>query len=237
MKPRKRGKYNPKLNYKVVHKDRDIIVVDKPPGLLTVPIPKIKSLNLEDLLNKKFDPANHEIQAAHRIDRYTGGLVVFALTHRSHKNLVEQFRAHTPDRAYLSLVRGTPDPLEGELVHHMKLIKEGFRNVIVPENDPKGTRARLKYVTITPGEEISLLKIFLDTGLKNQIRVQFSEIGCPLVGDRHYDQNEKKRGEFDRQALHAAELAFDHPRTGKRVSYTSDLPKDMKELMERYNIR
>lgn len=235
MKP---GKHrNKRLNYKILFEDRDIIVIDKPSGMLTVPIPNMKSLNVEDLLNKKFDPAKRGVQAAHRIDRYTSGIVVFARTHRAHKNLVEQFRSHTPGRGYLALVRGIPNPLRGELVHHMKRIKDGFRNIVVPESDPEGTRARLEYITLSPGQEVSLVKIFLDTGLKNQIRVQLTEMGCPVVGDRHYNEKEKKLGELNRQALHAVELSFDHPRSGQRVTFNADIPGDMMKVMRNYGLQ
>lgn len=230
MKHRKpKGKL--KFTYQILHEDKDIIVINKPAGLLTVPIPKIKAINLEDLLNDRFDASRRSIQAAHRIDRFTTGVVVFARTRTAHKNLVAQFRAHTPERIYLALVRGCPKDKEGELCHHMKRISEGFRNIIVPESDPESTEAKLRYVVLSPGKEISLVKIFLQTGLKNQIRVQFKELGHPLVGDQHYNKHEKQRDELQRQALHAAELGFIHPGTNQKVHYIADLPVDMKRLI------
>ncbi len=228
MRSRKHYKNPQKAKYKILHKDNEIVVVDKPAGLLTVPIPRIKAVNLEYLLNKQLDPQNSEIQAAHRIDRYTSGIVVFARNRKAHRNLMMQFRNHTPDRVYLAIVRGCPTKKEDILKHHMKRVKQGFRNIVVPASDEEGTQARLRYVVLQPGEEKSLVKIFLDTGLKNQIRVQFAEIGHPLVGDRHYSSKEKFNSNLDRQALHAAELTFDHPATGERVTFLSDLPKDLK---------
>ncbi|MEX0929938.1 MAG: pseudouridine synthase [Balneolales bacterium] len=227
-----------KFWYKIVHQDRDLIVVDKPAGLLTVPIPRIKSINLLDMLNRDCSGGgNIEIQTVHRIDRYTSGLVVFAKNKATHYDLVKQFKARTPERIYLALVRGKMQPETGVLEHSMKRIDQGFRNIIVPEKDPTGSPARMEYKVMEQYADTCLVRIRLDSGLKNQIRVQFAEVGNPMVGDRHYARKEMDEPLIDRQALHAAELGFVHPAKGSPVLYKAKMPDDMKELVKFYKAK
>ncbi len=218
----------------VLYEDAQIIAVNKPAGILTVPIPGMKSPNLQDALDLYLEPQKRRAQTVHRIDRYTSGVVLFAKSTRARTRLMEQFRSHEPARIYLALVRGTPDPAEGELIHYMKRIKDGFRNVIVPEGDPEGTRARLLYRVIERFRNTSLVEVALDTGLKNQIRVQFAEIGHPTVGDRHYASDEQEEKLIDRQALHASRLEFHHPSTGAVIGLEAEMPKDFKRLIVYY---
>lgn len=224
-----------KFWYKIVHQDKDLVVVDKPAGLLTVPIPRIKSINLLDMLNRDLSKGgNIEIRTVHRIDRYTSGLVVFAKNKSTHYELVRQFKARTPIRIYRALVRGKVDPEKGALEHSMKRIEAGFRNVIASEKDKDSTAARLEYEVEQQYADTCLVKIRLDSGLKNQIRVQFAEKGNPMVGDRHYAEKEIDEPLIDRQALHASELGFIHPAKGKEVMYKSKMPDDMKDLIKFY---
>lgn len=227
-----------KFWYKIVHQDRDLIIVDKPAGLLTVPIPKIKSINLLDMLNRDCSSGgNIEIRTVHRIDRYTSGLVVFAKNKSTHTDLVKQFKARTPIRIYRALVRGKVQPVKGVLEHSMKRIDTGFRNIVVPKSDEKGSPARLEYEVEEQYEDTCLVRIRLDSGLKNQIRVQFAEIGHQMVGDQHYSGKEIDEPLIDRQALHAAELGFIHPAKGKEVLYKSKMADDMKELVKFYKAK
>ncbi len=221
----------------IIHEDSHVIAVNKPAGILTVPITGMKSHNLQDALYLYLEPQKKRAQTVHRIDRYTSGVVLFAKSTRARSRLIRQFRNHEPARIYLALVRGIPDPPEGELVHYMKRVKEGFRNVIVPENDPSGTRARLFYRVTERFRDTALLEVALDTGLKNQIRVQLAEIGHPTVGDRHYVRDEEEEKLIDRQALHASRLEFHHPATGDIIGLEAETPKDFKRLIVYYRGR
>ncbi|MGM0738036.1 MAG: RluA family pseudouridine synthase, partial [Bacteroidota bacterium] len=230
---KKKKKYvvlNARNRAEILYEDKQIIAVNKPAGILTVPIPGMKSANLQDALDLYLEPMKKKAQTVHRIDRYTSGVVLFAKSMRARSRLIEQFRNHEPARIYLALVRGIPDPPEGELVHYMKRVKEGFRNVIVPEGDPSGARARLLYRVVEKFRDASLLEVALDTGLKNQIRVQLTEIGHPTVGDRHYASDEQEEKLIDRQALHASRLEFHHPSTGEIIGLEAEIPKDFKRL-------
>lgn len=218
----------------VLFEDHDMIIVNKPSGLLSVPIPKTRTINLLEIVNQTLDKKGEKAITVHRIDRYTSGAVVFAKNSEAHRGLVKQFLSHTPIRTYLALVRGTVKPPKGELIHYMKKVSQGFRNVVTKPDDPEGAMARLTYETEETHKQTSLMKINLDTGLKNQIRVQFAAIGNPMVGDRHYSPNEAKEIHIDRQALHSWELELMHPKTKKPIKVRADFPQDFKELLAYY---
>ncbi|MDG5766829.1 RNA pseudouridine synthase [Balneolales bacterium ANBcel1] len=221
----------PRVRAEILYEDKHLIAVNKPAGILTVPIPGMKSANLQERLDDYLEKEKKSAHTVHRIDRFTSGVVLFAKSRRACGRLIEQFRNHEPARIYLALVRGIPDPPEGELVHYMKRVKEGFRNVVVSEKDPDGTRASLHFRVIESFRDSSLLEVALETGLKNQIRVQLAEIGHPTVGDRHYSVDEQEEKLIDRQALHASRLEFIHPVTDTVVGLEAQVPKDFKRLL------
>ncbi|MDX1672759.1 MAG: RluA family pseudouridine synthase [Balneolaceae bacterium] len=216
----------------IVHQDRDLFVVDKPAGLLSVPIPNSNAKNLFDLVAEHLGKHGVRVGSVHRIDRYTSGLVVFAKNKKSYDHLLSQFKNHTPERCYLALVRGIIDEDQGELHHHLKLISEGFRNVVVDPGEKEATPAHLSFQVRERYADATLLEVYLDTGLKNQIRVQFEAEGHPLIGDQHYAPEEEQEPLINRQALHAYRLGFIHPRTGKQVTYEAKVPPDMKRLID-----
>jgi 23S rRNA pseudouridine1911/1915/1917 synthase len=218
----------------VIYQDRDLIVVNKPAGMLSVPIPRMQSLNLLEFLQGQLAASREKAITVHRIDRYTSGLVVFAKNSKSHKHLVKQFLAHTPVRTYLALVRGRVKDDSGTLEHYLKKVDRGFRNVVVKNEKEGGAMARLHYRVAEHFPDTTLVHINLDTGLKNQIRVQFEAIGHPMVGDRHYHAREADEPLIDRQALHALELTFDHPSTGNKVMFRAPVPGDIQNLINWY---
>lgn len=221
-------------DFYIIHEDKDIFVVDKPAGLLSVPIPNSDAKNLFDLVAEHLGKHGVRVGSVHRIDRYTSGLMVFSKNERAHFNLLEQFKNHTPERCYLALVRGIVEEDEGELVHYLKLVKEGFRNIVVDREEEGATFARLTYKVKERYLNTSLIEAYLDTGLKNQIRVQFEGVGHQLVGDLHYAPEEEDEPLINRQALHAYRLTFEHPRTGKEVTYQAKVPPDMLRLIDHY---
>lgn len=221
------------VKFKIVHEDEEIIVVDKPAGLLSVPIPGSNVKNLLDLV-KAYAGNGGEIRSVHRIDRYTSGLMVFTKTEKAYDGLFIQFKNHTPVRRYLAVVRGIIEKDHGEFNHHLKRIKEGFRNIVVDPDEEGATPARLNYKVMERFLNTTQVEVRLDTGLKNQIRVQFETEGHQLVGDQHYAPEEEEEQLINRQALHAWKLEFNHPRTGQYVHYTAVLPPDMLRLIDYY---
>ncbi len=220
---------NAKIAFRIVHEDAQLLVADKMPGVLTVPIPGKHSRNLKDLLDRYLLSQKREAFPVHRIDRYTSGLVVFAKTRPAWQHLVEQFRARTPERVYLALVRGHVVPDSGTLRHQLELTKDGFRQRVVPTG---GTAAVTHFRVLRRlSGTTTLLEVRLESGLKNQIRVQFRAAGHPLVGDRHYSTDEAREDRLARQALHAWKLAFTHPATGKPVAFEAPLAPDLARLV------
>jgi 23S rRNA pseudouridine1911/1915/1917 synthase len=216
--------------FRIIHEDEDIVVVDKDAGLLTVPIPKSKARNLKELLDRYLVKRKGRALQVHRIDRYTSGLVVFACHKEARERLVEQFRERTPDRLYLAIVRGVVEADKGTLRHQLLLTQEGFRQKVVPRG---GTEAITHFHVRERLADVTLVEVRLETGLKNQIRVQFQAAGHPLMGDRHYEAAEAGERLLSRQALHSWRLSFLHPRTERPVGFESPLAADLAFLLNR----
>ncbi|OGL46380.1 MAG: hypothetical protein A2161_02995, partial [Candidatus Schekmanbacteria bacterium RBG_13_48_7] len=212
--------------FNIIFEDSDLLIVSKPAGLLSVPIKSSKAVNLKDQLNRYLASRKQKAFIVHRIDRYTSGLMVFAKNIRARTHLVNQFLAHKPKRIYLALVRGCMSPPKGKLQHYLKLIKSGFRQVVVKGESQGGQLAVTHYEVLKSNKKYSLVKIQLETGLKNQIRVQFAAAGHPVIGDRHYTPDEKTEPLIQRQALHAYRLGFIHPVTLKQVVFKANPPFD-----------
>ncbi len=228
--PQTRPRRNRRGPFRIVYEDRHLLVVDKPAGLLTVPIPGKRSRNLKELLDRYLTSQKRRARTVHRIDRYTSGLVVFAKGYRAWEGLVEQFRAHTPERVYLAVVRGTVESGEGTLRHRLELTRDGFRQRVVEQG---GTLAVTHYRVLERFRGATLLELRLETGLKNQIRVQLRAAGHPLVGDRHYSVEEAAETRLGRQALHAWRLGFVHPMTGQELRLEAPVPADLERLLGR----
>ncbi len=220
----------PRRGFRIVFEDPHLIVVDKPAGLLAVPLPGKRSKNVKEMLDRYLIPQKREARPVHRIDRYTSGLVVYAKGRRAWEGLVAQFRARTPERVYLAVARGRVPQDRGTLRHRLELTRDGFRQRVVERG---GTEAVTHYRVLERFRDATLLEVRLETGLKNQIRVQFRAAGFPLVGDQHYAWEEAGRTRLGRHALHAWKLAFFHPETGECLSFEAPLPPDLKALLSR----
>lgn len=222
----------------IVHEDDDLVVVDKPAGLLTVPLdgesaaPSVLAL----LWDRFRSHRSREPLVVHRIDKDTSGLVLFALHDAARAALVAQFAHRTPDRVYLALVNGHPDPAAGTWRDRLTWDESAFVQRRARADDDEARDAECDYRVVTSYLEASLIEVRLHTGRQGQIRAQAQLHGHSLVGDRRYRPREGAPGHglrFPRQALHAQRLAFDHPTTGQRVSYAAPLPADLRELLEK----
>jgi 23S rRNA pseudouridine1911/1915/1917 synthase len=182
------------------------------------------------LLSKALKPIRRRVFVVHRIDRFTSGVLLFAATERDRDALVRQFLAHTPERQYLAIVRGHLATTEGTLLHYFR--REGMFQRLATESDTSAARAELRYRVERPLRGASVVRVTLVTGLQNQIRVQFSTIGHPVIGDRKYHPEEAAERRIDRVALHASHLQFIHPRTGAIVSVDCEPPADFQALVQ-----
>jgi 23S rRNA pseudouridine1911/1915/1917 synthase len=214
----------------VLYEDDAVVVLDKPAGLLAVPVRGSDTPSALSLLNESLKPKRQRAFVVHRIDRFTSGVLLFAKTEADREILVRQFLSHTPVRQYLAVVRGRVGAKEGTLVHYFR--REGMFQKLRAESDSEAARAELRYSVERPLLDASLVRVALVTGLQNQIRVQFSAIGHPVIGDRKYHAAESAERRIARVALHAAHLQFIHPRSGKTISVDCEPPPDFRSLLQ-----
>ena len=214
----------------VLYEDDAVVAINKPAGLPSVPVKGSDTPSALSLLSAELKRKRQRALVVHRIDRFTSGVLLFAKTEADRDALVRQFLSHTPARQYLAVVRGRVATKEGTLVHYFR--REGMFQKLSTESDSAAARAELRYSVERPLLAASLVRVTLVTGLQNQIRVQFSAIGHPVIGDRKYHLPEASERRIARVALHAAYLQFLHPRSGKSVSVQCDLPPDFQSLLQ-----
>jgi RluA family pseudouridine synthase len=220
---------NPR-HFAVLYEDDAVVALDKPAGLAAVPVKGSDTPSAWSLLSAELRRNRQRAFVVHRIDRFTSGIMLFAKTEPDRDALVRQFLRHTPLRQYLAIVRGHPGAKEGTLVHYFR--REGMFQKLTTQNDAQGARAVLKYWLERSLRAASLVRVTLVTGLQNQIRVQFSAIGHPVIGDRKYHPEEASERRIARVALHATHLQFIHPRSRETVSVNCELPRDFQSLLK-----
>lgn len=216
--------------YRVVHEDDDVIVLDKEAGVLTVPNRSEPGTSLVDRLREKFRKRGlrgPDVRAVHRIDRFTSGLVVLARTGRAFASLRREFASGRPERIYIALAEGSVDGDNGRLVHRLYEHPKSLKVRVAVEGEP-GRVASCRYRVTGRFPHATLLEVALETGRRNQIRVQFAAQGHPLVGDVAYGHPSPW---IDRVALHAHRLAFDLPWSGRRLELVSEPPQDFRALV------
>ncbi len=238
-RPRDREVVSARAALDIVHQDEAVLVVNKPSGWLVEPLPGEAQgeVTLVDLLADHLRSGRRTRPfVVHRIDRDTSGLVLFALTVVSRDDLKRQFERRTPERVYLAVVTGHPEPPSG--VWRDRLVWDPTRLVQKRAHldEARAKDAEASYRVLQRFAHHALLEVSLVTGKRNQIRVQAGSRGHPLVGERIYRLGHPTgAGEppFDRQALHAARLAFRHPTTRRRVTFTASPPADFQALLAR----
>jgi len=242
--PRRREIASARLALSVVLEDADLIVADKPAGLLVEPLPGQASGEVT-LIDLVADHLRARVRTrplvVHRIDRDTSGLVLFALNRDAQKALKAQFEVRTPERVYLAIVRGTVAPAAGTWRDRLAWDKDRLIQKRAHVAEAAGKQAVAKYKVIEQYEGAAQIEVALVTGKRNQIRVQAGLRGFPLVGERLYTfgASPQPRGvpTLERQALHAARLSFIHPSTGRRVTVTAPMPDDMTKLIAAWKRR
>ena len=213
----------------ILYEDDAVVVLNKPAGLLAVPVKGSDAPSALSILTAELKSKRQRALIVHRIDRFASGILLFAKTERDRDMLVQQFLGHTPVRQYLVVVRGHLPLKEGTLVHYFR--RQGMFQKLTSERDPGAARAELRYSVQQPLRGASLVQVTLATGLQNQIRVQFSAIGHPVIGDRKYCEEEAGERRIARVALHAAHLGFVHPRSGKTICLDCEPPADFQSLV------
>jgi 23S rRNA pseudouridine1911/1915/1917 synthase len=222
---------------KILNEDDLLIVVNKPAGLLAVPLErKNDAPSAYEYIETHLRPqGKRRPLVVHRIDRDTSGLVVFAKTLRAQEQLKGQFRRREPERVYWAVVYGHPQPAEGTWRNHLLWDSKALIQKRTQEGDPHGKEAISHYRVLEALPGAALVEIRLATGKRNQIRLQARLRGHTLVGERRYVYGPESLRPivFSRQALHAHRLSFRHPADGRLLHFEAPLPTDLAGLLAR----
>lgn len=224
------------VDFGVLYADEEVIVVDKPPGLVVHPGAGNPAGTLANGLLAQF-PDIEDVGdrmrpgIVHRLDSGSSGLLVVARTQRAADALIGQFADHSATRVYDAVVWGVPDAPHGIIDAPLgRSRSDPLRMAVVADGRPSRTDYRVVRTYSSPAP-VSRLECRLETGRTHQIRVHLSSIDHPLVGDPTYGQRRPTLG-LDRPFLHAAELEFDHPATGNRVRFRSPLAPDLQRWLD-----
>jgi len=244
-----------KIKLDIVYEDKDILIVNKPAGMVVHPGAGNYKKTLVNALIYKYKNKLSDVNGitrpgiVHRIDKETSGLLVVAKNNKAHSNLGKQFSDHTIQRTYLALTWGVLRPLHGKIETLIGRSRKNRQLMSVTEITGKKSITNyktLKVFNIKDIPKISFVECKLETGRTHQIRVHMAYKGNPLLGDQQYgkknlkfkkinEEFEDKLKVLSRQALHAKTLAFIHPFSGRLISFESKLPKDFKKILDLLN--
>lgn len=234
----------------VIYEDDDLIVIDKPAGLVVHPAPGNPD---ETLVNALLAHCGSSLSGiggvrrpgiVHRIDKDTSGLLVAAKNDAAHHGLSRQFAEHSLERAYRAVVWGRPSPTEGEIEGNIGRCPTDRKRMAIVRGGGKPALTRYRVLASYASGAVSLVECRLATGRTHQIRVHMTALGHPLVGDPVYGRVGAKRTgtlpvearrvlvSFPRQALHACLLGFLHPTKGGRMRFESVIPFDISSLLK-----
>lgn len=243
------------IPFPILFEDRDLLVLDKPAGLVVHPAPGNETGTLVNALLAHCGPTLTGIGGerrpgiVHRLDKDTSGVMVVAKTDLANAALTQAFAARDIDRFYLVLCWGLPNPATGEIDGAIARDPRDRKRMAVRPDSKNGKEALTRYRTLAHhATAISLLECRLATGRTHQIRVHLAHRGHPIVGDPVYlkrlpaaakgldPESRALLLDFPRQALHAARLGFRHPRSGETLSFTTPPPPDMQTLLDRLDL-
>jgi 23S rRNA pseudouridine1911/1915/1917 synthase len=221
----------------ILFEDAALVVLNKPAGLLSVPLERrSQSPSIVTLLEDYFrSSGKRKPFVVHRIDLDTSGLVVFAKTAKAQAALKDQFRRREPERVYLAVVYGHPSQAQGTWRDRLVWDTKALIQKETHPNDPSGMDAVSNYRVVERFAATSLIEVRLETGKRNQIRIQARLRGHTLVGEKRYvyGPDAIRPIVFARQALHAHRLVFRHPADDRRLEFEAPLPPDMSDLLAR----
>ncbi len=221
----------------IIYEDKDIIVVNKPKGMVVHPANGNLSGTLVNSLmaicKDSLSGIGGEIRPGivHRLDKDTSGIIIVAKNDKSHINLSEQIKNHETEKTYIALVRGMVKEQEATINMPIGRSTKDRKKMAVTKNG-KEAITHFKVIERFPNHNCTLLEIKIETGRTHQIRVHLSQIGYPIIGDEVYS-NGKNEWNIKGQCLHAKSLKFKHPNSGKEMFLEAELPSYFKELLEK----
>ncbi|MCA0902884.1 RluA family pseudouridine synthase [Qipengyuania aquimaris] len=229
----------------IVYEDDDLLVVDKPAGMVVHPAAGNQDGTLVNALlhhcRGKLSGINgvERPGIVHRIDKDTSGLLVVAKSDAAHEGLAAQFADHSITRRYLAICAGHPNPPSGTISGRIgRSDRDRKKMAVLPDTSSRGKHAVTHYETLRLLTHCALIECRLETGRTHQVRVHCASIGHGLLGDPVYGRTPKPLRalldelHFERQALHAARLGFSHPISGETLDFRAEMPADMRELID-----
>lgn len=223
-----------KMDIEIIYEDEDILVVNKKPYMVVHPTKSYQSGTLANGVINYFQETNQNciVRLVSRLDMNTSGLIIIAKNQYSHGMLSKEMSANNVGKRYLAIVHGILENESATIdkpIYRPEGTEFGTRRII----DERGQRSITHYKVVEKFKDSTLVECKLETGRTHQIRVHLSSIGHPIYGDVLYGHGDNEMDLIKRQALHAYALDFKSPRTGEVLSLKSDLPDDMKELIEK----
>lgn len=211
--------------FTILHQDGDVVVVDKAAGVLSAPTDSDSRGHVPELLRRfwrgRGDKVPH-LGVVHRIDQATSGCLAIALNASAQRILHNQFATHVASRTYRCLVAGNPRHDVDTLINRLGHGPDG-RRCVMEEGRP-GKEAITHFTVLARFKRAAELECKLETGRTHQVRIQLANIACPIIGDQVYQRRERNRIGATRMMLHAHTIAFDHPRTGQRITVEAPIP-------------
>lgn len=218
-------KFTDQGGVRILYEDRFLVVLDKPEGVLSVKAPFEHEKTLHKYLKATYSAKN--VRVVHRLDQGTSGVILFALEEKAYTALKKMFEKHDLKRSYTAVLEGIIHEGEGTWNNYLK--EDEAYKVHVCADETEGKRAITHFSVLRKSKHYTLVECTLETGRKNQIRVQAAYNGTPVVGDEKYGA---KKNPLGRLALHAHLLEFLHPITKKKMSFTSPVPEKFLRLFQ-----
>lgn len=213
------------LPFDIIYEDKDIIVIDKPCGLLSEETNNEKQKTAYNIVKKYLKNKHENIYLVHRLDQYTSGILMFAKSKELYQLFTHNWNQYITVRGYVAIIEGHLVKKQDTIIN--KLSENKNQTVYISHN---GKKAITHYKVIQENKQYSLLEIYLDTGRKNQIRVHMASLKHPIIGDSKYGSTTNP---IKRLGLHAHEFGFTHPITHQQMHFISKIPESFENLMKK----
>ncbi len=210
----------------IIYEDKDLVVIDKPCGLLSERTNQENQKTAFSYINTYLSQKGEKAYLVHRLDQYTSGVLMFVKSKKLYDLLTNDWNKYVKTRGYVAVVEGQVKKNKGTIENYLG---ESKTQVVHITSKDKGKKAITHYKVIKSNRKFSLLEVYLDTGRKNQIRVHMSSMHHPIVGDDKYGS---KVNPLKRLGLHAHEFAFTHPLSGKVMRFVSKTPETFENLFK-----